>query len=176
MTSIATRTLLLVIAAVLLPSCAPPPPPPPSSLPLSMPDDATFAMVRVGVPDAQGDADRRERLEAFERNLKKQLKGSFEEYRIRCVHCANPAQSPTTELRYVFIREHTDNMDRFNKAWRDTWEEKRAPTVVMSVQSPAPGTPPDCPTTCGGQPCTCMTYAYCPSGCKKVGQAACCVR
>jgi hypothetical protein len=142
---------------------------------MPMPDDAHFSMVTISVTGHRDNTKLLEALHSFERNLNRQIAGSLEENRIRCVHCENP--SSPTELTYIFIQEHKINMDRFNKALSETWDEYPPPfNVTMSVTTPAPVSPPDCSSlSCSGSGCICIAYPYCASGCKKKGTITCCM-
>lgn len=168
MESLLNRLLSILVVAFLVSSCGT----------LSAPDDATFAMVTVTPVTPQGpiaDATGQEMLDTYDKNLRKQFNGSLQDNWVKSLPWEG--LGPRERLRYVFIREHRVNLDRFNTALTDTWSAKPTPPnpfLIMSV-TPAPTGGPDCSSfACSPLPCTCISYSPCASGCKKKGTATCC--
>jgi hypothetical protein len=170
MGSLLNKLLFTLVVAFLMSSCGT----------LSAPDDASFAMVAVfpvAVPP-QGpfdDATRQEMLDTYDKNLRKQFNGSLQDNWVNSLLWVE--SGPRERLRYIFIREHRVNLDKFNTALTDTWSAKPTPPnpfLIMSI-TPAPVSGPDCSShVCSPLPCTCITYSPCASGCKKKGTATCC--
>lgn len=160
------RAVIPILFSVLLCACS------------TISDDATFALVTVSMPDLPPNPNnpvRRERLTAFETNLLKEFNGTLPKGYVHCVHCESVQL--LDELTYVFIREDRAALDKFNRAWTTTWNEKPPPNVTMTILAPAPVGGPDCGTHSCGTSCTCISWRPCGAvPCKKkgAGPVVCC--